>query len=158
MYLKQPASNAEEPAKAFIIAAKNAKTSTPWRPGKRVNWTAIGSLFLMMAVGLGAFGAHGLKDRLSDYAMTIYEKAVLYHFIHALGLLLVALMAKTSTVSAAAANRTGWLLSVGIVLFSGSLYALAISGVKVLGAVTPLGGLAFIAAWIVLFIEAAFRT
>lgn len=118
-----------------------------------MNWTAIGSVFLALAVGLGAFGAHGLKDRLSEYAMSVYEKAVFYHFVHALGLLIVGLFAKTGSVSAQGANRVGWLLSVGIVVFSGSLYALAISGVRVLGAITPLGGIAFIAAWVMLAIE-----
>lgn len=119
-----------------------------------MNWTAVGSVFLALAVALGAFGAHGLKDRLSEYAMTVYEKAVFYHFLHALGLLIVGLLARTGAVSGAGANRVGWLLSVGIVIFSGSLYALAISGVRVLGAITPIGGIAFIAAWLMLAYEA----
>lgn len=119
-----------------------------------MNWTAIGSVFLAFAVALGAFGAHGLKDRLSEYAMSVYEKAVFYHFLHALGLLIVGLLAKTAVISFAGANRVGWLLSIGIVIFSGSLYALAISGVRVLGAITPIGGIAFIAAWLMLAYEA----
>jgi uncharacterized membrane protein YgdD (TMEM256/DUF423 family) len=119
-----------------------------------MNWTAVGSVFLALAVGLGAFGAHGLKDRLSEYAMTVYEKAVFYHFLHALGLLIVGLLARTGAFSGAGANRVGWLLSIGIVVFSGSLYALAISGVRVLGAITPIGGIAFIAAWLMLAYEA----
>ena len=119
-----------------------------------MNWTAIGAVFMALAVMLGAFGAHGLKDRLSEYSMTVYEKAVFYHFVHAIGILLVALLARASAISGAGANRIGWLLSVGILLFSGSLYALAISGVRALGAVTPLGGVAFIAAWCVLAYEA----
>jgi uncharacterized membrane protein YgdD (TMEM256/DUF423 family) len=119
-----------------------------------MNWTLIGAIFMALAVMLGAFGAHGLKDRLSEYSMTVYEKAVFYHFIHAIGILLVALLARTSAVSVAGANRIGWLLSIGILLFSGSLYALALSGVRALGAVTPLGGVAFIAAWCVLAYEA----
>jgi uncharacterized membrane protein YgdD (TMEM256/DUF423 family) len=119
-----------------------------------MNWTAIGAGFLALAVMLGAFGAHGLKDRLSEYSLSVYEKAVFYHFVHALGLLIVALLAKAGSVSAAGANRVGWLLSIGIVIFSGSLYALAVSGVRVLGAITPLGGIAFIAAWAMLAYEA----
>lgn len=119
-----------------------------------MNWTAIGAVFLALAVMLGAFGAHGLKDRLSEYSMSVYEKAVFYHFIHALGLLIVALLAKAGSLSAGGANRVGWLLSIGIVIFSGSLYALAINGVRVLGAITPLGGIAFIAAWAMLAYEA----
>ena len=95
-----------------------------------MNWTLIGAIFMALAVMLGAFGAHGLKDRLSEYSMTVYEKAVFYHFIHAIGILLVALLARTSAVSVAGANRIGWLLSIGILLFSGSLYALALSGVR----------------------------
>jgi uncharacterized membrane protein YgdD (TMEM256/DUF423 family) len=119
-----------------------------------MNWIAIGSVFMALAVGLGAFGAHGLKDRLSEYAMSVYEKAVFYHFVHALGLIIAGLLAKVGSIGVAGANRIGWLLSFGIVVFSGSLYALAISGVKVLGAITPLGGVAFIAAWVMLAYEA----
>ena len=119
-----------------------------------MNWAAIASLLMALAVGLGAFGAHGLKDRLSEYSMSVYEKAVFYHFVHALGLLIVALMAKTGSISVAGGNRVGWLLSIGVVVFSGSLYALAISGVRVLGAITPIGGIAFIAAWGLLAFEA----
>jgi uncharacterized membrane protein YgdD (TMEM256/DUF423 family) len=119
-----------------------------------MNWTAVGSVFLLLAVALGAFGAHGLKERLSEYSMSVYEKAVFYHFIHALGVLIVGLLAKTGSIPLAGANRVGWLLSIGIVIFSGSLYALAISGVSVLGAITPIGGIAFIAAWAVLAYEA----
>ena len=119
-----------------------------------MNWTAVGSVFLLLAVALGAFGAHGLKDRLSEYSLSVYEKAVFYHFIHALGLLIVGLLAKTGSIPLVGANRVGWLLSIGIVIFSGSLYALAISGVSMLGAITPIGGIAFIAAWAMLAYEA----
>jgi uncharacterized membrane protein YgdD (TMEM256/DUF423 family) len=119
-----------------------------------MNWTAIGAIFMALGVMLGAFGAHALKDHLSEYSLSVYEKAVFYHFVHALGLLLVGLLAKTSAITPVGANRVGWLLSAGIVLFSGSLYALAISGVRVLGAVTPLGGIAFIGAWCLLAYEA----
>jgi uncharacterized membrane protein YgdD (TMEM256/DUF423 family) len=111
-----------------------------------MNWSAIGSIALAVAVGLGAFGAHGLRGRLDAYSLDIWEKAVFYHFIHALGLLVLPLLLRDS----AAANRAGWLLSAGILLFSGSLYALALSGVRMLGAVTPLGGVAFIAAWLLI--------
>lgn len=119
-----------------------------------MNWTAIGAVFLALAVACGAFGAHGLKDRLSEYAMSVYEKAVFYHFFHALGILIVSLLAKSGLISAAGGNRVAWLLAIGIVVFSGSLYALAISGVRVLGAITPIGGVAFIAAWLTLAFEA----
>jgi uncharacterized membrane protein YgdD (TMEM256/DUF423 family) len=109
-----------------------------------VNWSGIGALFLAVAVMLGAFGAHALRGHLDAYAMGIWEKAVFYHFIHALGMLAVPAVAK----NAAAANRVCLLLAVGILFFSGSLYTLALTGVPILGAVTPLGGLAFIAAWL----------
>jgi uncharacterized membrane protein YgdD (TMEM256/DUF423 family) len=99
---------------------------------------------------LGAFGAHGLRDRLDAYSMGVYEKAVFYHFIHGLGLLTVSFLPKTGTFSEFATNWVCGLLLAGIVIFSGSLYALAISGNRMLGAITPLGGVSFIAAWLAL--------
>jgi uncharacterized membrane protein YgdD (TMEM256/DUF423 family) len=119
-----------------------------------MNWTAVGALLLALAVALGAFGAHGLKGRLDAYSIGVYEKAVLYHFLHALGILLVALLARTGAISGAGQARVAWLLFVGILLFSGSLYVLAVSGIRALGAITPLGGLAFIAGWLLLAYEA----
>jgi uncharacterized membrane protein YgdD (TMEM256/DUF423 family) len=107
-----------------------------------MNWSAIGAALLGIAVMLGAFGAHALRDRLDAYSLGIWEKAVFYHFIHAIGLLVTPLLAPR------AANTVGVLLVAGILLFSGSLYALALTGNRMLGAVTPLGGLAFIAAWL----------
>ncbi len=118
-----------------------------------MNWTVTGALLMTAAVGLGAFGAHGLRSRLDAYSMSVYEKAVFYHFVHALGILLVALLARTQAISLGGQARVGWLLFIGILIFSGSLYALAVSGVRVLGAITPLGGLAFVAGWLVLAYE-----
>ncbi|MGH9592872.1 MAG: DUF423 domain-containing protein [Bryobacteraceae bacterium] len=115
-----------------------------------MNWTATAAIMLALGVILGAFGAHGLQDRLDAYSMTVYEKAVFYHFIHALGLLAAALMVRMRLISAAAGAWVCWLLLAGIVLFSGSLYVLAVTGVRTLGAVTPFGGASFIAAWIVM--------
>ncbi len=109
------------------------------------------------AVGLGAFGAHGLRNRLDAYSMSVYEKAVFYHFVHALGILLTALLARTQAISEGGQTRVCWLLLIGVLVFSGSLYALAISGIRMLGAITPIGGLAFIAAWLVLAYEALQR-
>jgi uncharacterized membrane protein YgdD (TMEM256/DUF423 family) len=109
---------------------------------------------MAFAVALGAFGAHGLRNRLDAYSLSVYEKAVFYHFIHALGILIVALLARTNAISITGQARVAWLLLVGIIFFSGSLYALALSGVRVLGAITPLGGLAFILAWLLLAWEA----
>jgi uncharacterized membrane protein YgdD (TMEM256/DUF423 family) len=119
-----------------------------------MNWTAVGAVFMALAVMLGAFGAHALKERLDEYSQGVYEKAVFYHFIHGLGILLVSLLARTGILSASGEARAGWLMALGIVLFSGSLYALAISGVRILGAVTPFGGVAIIIGWVVLAYEA----
>jgi uncharacterized membrane protein YgdD (TMEM256/DUF423 family) len=115
-----------------------------------MNWLATGALLMAIGVALGAFGAHGLRDRLDAYSLGIYEKAVFYHYLHAIGLLVVALLARVNAIPARAQDLVGWLLLAGIVLFSGSLYALALSGMRVLGAITPLGGLSFIAAWLLL--------
>lgn len=105
---------------------------------------------LALAVSIGAFGAHGLQGRLDAYSMNVYEKGVMYHFFHALGMLAVPLLVRSGLVSETAGNWTGWLLFAGIVLFSGSLYLLAITGTRILGAITPFGGVSFIAAWVVL--------
>ncbi len=115
-----------------------------------MTWGSTGSILLALAVILGAFGAHGLRDRLDAYSMSVYEKAVFYHFIHGLGLLIVSFLPKTGTFSEFATNWVCGLLLAGIVIFSGSLYALAISGNRMLGAITPIGGVLFIAAWLVL--------
>ena len=98
----------------------------------------------------GAFGAHALKEKLDAYSMGVYEKAVFYHFIHALGMLIVGTLLRAGAITQSTCNAVCALLAAGVVLFSGSLYILAISGVKSWGAVTPFGGVAFIAAWIVL--------
>jgi uncharacterized membrane protein YgdD (TMEM256/DUF423 family) len=119
-----------------------------------MNWTAVGAALMALAVGMGAFGAHGLRDKLDAYSMSVYERAVFYHFVHALGILLVALLARTNAISPAGQTRVAWLLLIGIIIFSGSLYALAVTGVRMLGAITPVGGLAFIIGWLVLIFEA----
>lgn len=103
---------------------------------------------LALAVIIGAFGAHGLKSRLSPEMMDIYKTGVEYHFYHALGLLLVGIL--SVQVPSSLMNLSALLLFLGIVIFSGSLYVLAVSGIKWLGAITPIGGLCFIAGWILL--------
>lgn len=100
----------------------------------------------MLAVTFGAFGAHALKGKLDDYAMGVFETAVQYHFYHSLALLAVGIIA-LSQPQTVMLKSSGWLFLLGIVIFSGSLYLLSLSGVRWLGAITPLGGLAFIGGW-----------
>lgn len=106
----------------------------------------LGALAGLLAVAFGAFGAHALRGRLDDYARDIFETAVQYHFYHSLALLAVGLLA-VSVPDSSLLRSGGWLFVIGLFLFSGSLYALSLTGVKWLGAITPLGGLAFIAGW-----------
>ncbi|HEX6982107.1 MAG TPA: DUF423 domain-containing protein [Balneolaceae bacterium] len=106
-----------------------------------------GSIAMALAVMLGAFGAHGLKKTLSDEMLGIFETAVAYHFYHAIGLLILGLTAHYLPDSDSL-KWSGWLMMAGILIFSGSLYILSISGVRWLGAITPIGGLCFIASWI----------
>lgn len=104
----------------------------------------------MLAVVFGAFGAHALKGRLDVHALSVFETAVQYHFYHSFALLAVGIIALSEPLphtGDALLKASGWLFVVGLVVFSGSLYALSFSGLRWLGAVTPLGGLAFIAAW-----------
>ena len=113
-----------------------------------MNWSATGAVLLALAVIVGAFGAHGLQNRLDDYSRGVYEKAVFYHFLHAMGILLVAVLARTGTFPEQAMDTVCWCLLAGIVLFCGSLYALALTGNRALGMITPVGGLAFIIGWV----------
>ena len=107
------------------------------------------SIFLALAVAIGAFGAHGLKARLSVEMMQIYKTGVEYHFYHALGLFLVGVL--PISFPSKLLKLAAVFLTSGIVLFSGSLYILAISGLNWFGAITPLGGISFIAGWILIF-------
>lgn len=107
----------------------------------------VAALALAAAVALGAFGAHALKGHLSAEMLSIYQTAVQYHFWHALGLLGVGVL-MTRSPDVAALGWVAWLLISGLLLFSGNLYLLALTGATWLGAVAPLGGIAFIAAWL----------
>lgn len=106
---------------------------------------AAGAINAAIAVAAGAFAAHGLRSRLDARALEVFETGARYHMYHALAMLLCGVLAM---------SRPGWTFQAGIVLFSGSLYALALTDVKVLGAITPLGGLAFLAGWIWLAVSA----
>ena len=112
----------------------------------------IGALSGFVGVALGAFGAHGLRSRLSPDMLAVFETGVRYHLIHAV--VLVALAAWMDRLSGWLVTTAGWLFFTGIVLFSGSLYLLALTGVTILGAITPLGGLAFLGGWACLAIAA----
>lgn len=109
-------------------------------------WAGLGAVNAFLAVAAGAFGAHALKQKLSAEALTTFETGARYQLFHALALFAVSYLASTGLRVEAA----GWSFAAGMVLFSGSLYALAISGVRVLGAITPLGGLAFLVGWALL--------
>ena len=104
------------------------------------------------AVILGAFGAHALKERLTEYALSVYTTGVDYHFYHTAALLAVALLPSSTPSKLRTASGVCFVL--GILFFSGSLYALALSGITKLGLITPIGGLLFIAGWILLMITA----
>ncbi|MGB7540994.1 MAG: DUF423 domain-containing protein [Burkholderiales bacterium] len=116
---------------------------------------SLGGLTALAAVALGAFGAHALKDRLPPEMLAVWRTGVEYHFYHALGLIAVGLLA-AQLPGSALLKWSGWLMFAGIALFSGSLYLLAATGTRWLGAVTPVGGAAFLAAW-ALFVAAVLR-
>ncbi|KJD42460.1 DUF423 domain-containing protein [Paenibacillus terrae] len=116
-------------------------------------WIIVGSIMMLLAVAIGAFGAHIVKTRIDADALAVYETGVKYHMIHAVGLLIIALAAGQW----GASTRLKWaarLLFTGIILFSGSLYVLSLTGIRVLGAITPLGGVCFIAGWLLLALAA----
>ncbi len=114
----------------------------------------IGALATALAVALGAFGAHALKARLAPDRLAVYHTAVHYHFYHALGLILIGLAAG-QLAGSAWLKAAGWTMLAGIVLFSGSLYVLTVTGQRWLGAITPVGGVAFIAGWMLFAVAVA---
>lgn len=121
---------------------------------KQIRTIQIAAILGGLAVALGAFGAHGLKQRLSEDMLLIFETGVRYHFYHALALLALGLGSPRLWQSPWA-TRSCILWTLGITIFSGSLYLLAITGVKKLGAITPIGGVAFILGWICLALAAS---
>ena len=108
----------------------------------------IGSCAGFAGVALGAFAAHGLRGRLSPESLEVFETGARYQMYHALAILIVAIAA--ARFDGWAVRSAGWLFTVGIVLFSGSLYALAVTGTRTFGAITPIGGLAFLGGWALL--------
>ena len=112
----------------------------------------VGALAGVIGVALGAFGAHALRGRLSPEMLAVFETGVRYHMYHALALLLTA--AILGRIDGRSIVAAGWFFTAGIVLFSGSLYLLAATGITLLGAITPLGGVAFLIGWACLAVAA----
>ncbi len=116
-----------------------------------MNWMAVGALFAFLGVALGAFGAHALRTRITPRDLEIFEVAVRYQLTHALALLITGLILWWRGLDVSRLLViTPWLFTAGIILFSGSLYALVLTGKRWLGAVTPLGGVLFLAGWLLL--------
>jgi uncharacterized membrane protein YgdD (TMEM256/DUF423 family) len=113
-------------------------------------WVRAGGLFMLLDVAFGAFGAHALKDKLSAEMKAVFETGVRYQAYHALALFVVAWLA--SQWPGPRVDQAGWCFVAGILLFSGSLYALSLTGVKVLGAITPIGGLLFMIGWLLVML------
>jgi len=128
------------------MAAENIRSLRASMPTSARILLVLGAVFAIAGVGMGAFGAHALKARLSPEMLGVWRTAVQYHLFHALGLIAVGLAALHLPRSILL-QSSGWAMGAGILLFSGSLYALALSGPKWLGALTPLGGTAFLLAW-----------
>jgi uncharacterized membrane protein YgdD (TMEM256/DUF423 family) len=115
-------------------------------------WLILGAASAFLSVGAGAFGAHALRARLTPDLLTIFETGARYHMYHSLGLIAIGVLLQTRP--SALLHGAGWALLVGILLFSGSLYAMSLSGVRALGAITPLGGLAFLLGWLLFALDA----
>ncbi len=113
----------------------------------------IGAINAFLAVALGAFGAHGLEGKVEPKYLETWKTAVTYQMFHATGIFIIGILAGKLPANALV-SWSGWLMLIGIVLFSGSLYVLSVTKISVLGAITPLGGVAFLAAWVLLMIAA----
>ena len=116
-------------------------------------FVVLGSLSAFSGVALGAFGAHGLKAKVTPEMLTVWQTGVLYQLVHALGLLLVGILCQLMP-EAAMVRNAGWAILLGTVLFSGSLYVLVLTGVKSFGMITPFGGVAFLLGWLLLGLSA----
>ena len=113
----------------------------------------LGSVSALLGVALGAFGAHGLKSRVTAEMLAVWQTGVQYHLFHALGLLLIGILCHLLP-GAGLVRSAGWFLLGGTALFSGSLYVIVLSGVRALGMITPLGGVAFLVGWLLLAVAA----
>ena len=111
-----------------------------------------GSIFASLSIIFGAFGAHALKDQLSEYSLSVYEKAVLYQMFHSLGILLLTAIGKN--MDTLDFSYSIWCFIIGIILFSGSLYILAVTNIKWIGMITPIGGMLFIVGWFLVLYKA----
>jgi uncharacterized membrane protein YgdD (TMEM256/DUF423 family) len=114
---------------------------------KAPNWRALGAGLMLLGVAAGAFGAHGLRDVVEPDLLSAWKTGANYHLVHALALFTLGSWQRTPALG-------GWLLVAGIVLFSGSLYAMTLTGVRIFGAITPIGGLSFMAGWAALAVAA----
>lgn len=114
---------------------------------------ALASLLLALAVITGAFGAHGLAKKVEPYLLEVWHKGNFYHFIHAFGIMSVGFLMALNSLPESVAKKVVILFMIGIVLFSGSLYALTLTGLKILGAITPFGGISFIVGWVYLAVQ-----
>ncbi|WP_085522789.1 DUF423 domain-containing protein [Tuberibacillus sp. Marseille-P3662] len=114
-------------------------------------FTVLGSINAFLAVALGAFGAHALKDVLTDQYESIWNTAVQYHMMHAVGLILIGVLSE-KVAGQGMMQWAGWLMFAGIIFFSGSLYVLSVTQISKLGAITPIGGIGFLAAWLLVII------
>lgn len=112
----------------------------------------VGAVNAVISVACGAFGAHGLEGKLTAHYLEVWETACRYQMYHAIGIIVLALLKQVTGIQLF--GTAGWVMFAGIVIFSGSLFVLALSGVKVLGAITPIGGVLFIASWVMVVISA----
>ncbi|MGH2316873.1 DUF423 domain-containing protein [Planococcus sp. 4-30] len=114
-----------------------------------------GAVNALLSVAFGAFGAHLLEGRVADKYLDTWQTAVQYQMFHAVGLMVIAILMSSSLLGPLGSlNWAGYLMLAGIVIFSGSLYVLSLTGISILGAITPIGGVAFIAAWVMVIIAA----
>ena len=117
------------------------------------SWLRISALLMASAVIFGAFGAHALKSKLSEYHLQVFQTGIEYHFIHALGMLIVVALGAANLLPVTALTWIQRIFFAGIILFSGSLYLLALTDKRWLGAITPIGGTLFILGWILIAIK-----